>query len=395
MLFQTLDNKSECVGVYIDGTLDYEDIPLLGTKTWSYASYLGDREIEYASLYGRDLTKACPEELKERWGEVSSRLTAYYKSFKAAKVCMQENCFFDLVPERYLMDLCELKNQITQHVLENHPRPRNYGHLLEVTKLVHEIAQQPLKIVPANIKSKRANLQARKFLKKITKNQPYCKYNVDGTKTGRLTVKPTGFPILTMNRDFRSVLEPQNDWFVELDFNAAELRVLLSLLGKEQPDMDIHQWNIDNVFGTATDRASAKKRAFAWLYNPESQDHLMDKFYDRDAVLAQYWDGEKVNTLYDREIPADRFHALNYIIQSTCADMVLEQACKIRRLLAEKRSTIAFVVHDSIVIDLANEDRQELLELVDSFSTTRLGRFMVNLHAGKDFGSLKELKIRG
>lgn len=395
MLFQTLDNKNECVGVYIDGTLDYEDVPSLGTKTWSYAKYLGDRDIEYASLYGRDLATACPEELRERWEEISSRLTAYYKSFKAAKVCMQENCFFDLVPERYLMDLCEIKNEITSHVLENHPRPPNYEHLLEVTKLVHEIAHQPLKIVPSNIKSKRANLQARRFLKKISKNQPYCKYIVDGTKTGRLTVKSTGFPILTMNRDFRAVLEPQNDWFVELDFNAAELRVLLSLLGKDQPEADIHQWNIENIFQGKETRAEAKKRAFAWLYNPESQDRLMDRFYDRDVVLAQHWDGEKVNTPYNRQITADRFHALNYIVQSTCADMVLEQACKIRRLLAEKRSTIAFVIHDSIVLDLANEDRQELLELVDSFSTTRLGKFMVNLHAGKDFGSLKELKVRG
>jgi len=396
VLFQALDNKSECVGVYVDGSLDYHNLPEGLSRTWSYAPYLEEFNVEYASLYGpANISEACPDFLKDEWETASNKLRAYYKSFKTAKVCMEENCFFDLVPERYLMDLCEIKNKITQHVLDSYEKPQNYTHMLEITKLVHEISHQELKIVPANIKLKRANLQARNFLKKIAKNQPYCKYVVNGTKTGRLTAKPTGFPILTMNRDFRAVLEPQNDWFVELDFNAAELRVLLSLLGKEQPEADIHNWNIHNIFRDGSSRAQAKKRAFAWLYNPESEDKTMNQVYDRDAVLGQYWDGENVETLYDRKIAADRFHALNYIVQSTCADMVLEQACKIRRLLSSRRSTVAFVVHDSVVIDLANEDRQEIVGIVEEFSSTRLGKFMVNLQAGKNFGNLKELRIHG
>jgi len=308
---------------------------------------------------------------------------------------MQENCFFDLVPERYLVDLCEIKNKITQYVFDNYEKPENYRHILEITKMIHEISHQRLNLNPDSLKSKRANLQARNFLKKIRKNQPYCRYIVNGTKTGRLTTMPNSFPILTMKKEFRSILEPQNDWFVELDFNAAELRVLLSLAGKEQPDIDIHNWNIQNVFSESQTRAEAKKRAFAWLYNPQSEDQMLNKHYDRDSVLGQYWDGENVETIYNRKIPADRFHALNYIVQSTCADMVLEQAYKIRRLLAHKRSTIALIVHDSVVVDLADEDRQELLGLVKTFSSTRLGKFMVNLHAGKNYGSLRELKVHG
>ena len=396
MLFQTLDNKDHCVGFYSDGTLEYEELPEELSHTWSYASYLEGREVEYASLYrSNKISEMCPEHLREEWEHISSRLRAYYKSFSAAKICMQENCFFDLVPERYLVDLCEIKNKITQYVFDNYEKPENYRHILEITKMIHEISHQRLNLNPDSLKSKRANLQARNFLKKIRKNQPYCRYIVNGTKTGRLTTMPNSFPILTMKKEFRSILEPQNDWFVELDFNAAELRVLLSLAGKEQPDIDIHNWNIQNVFSESQTRAEAKKRAFAWLYNPQSEDQMLNKHYDRDSVLGQYWDGENVETIYNRKIPADRFHALNYIVQSTCADMVLEQAYKIRRLLAHKRSTIALIVHDSVVVDLADEDRQELLGLVKTFSSTRLGKFMVNLHAGKNYGSLRELKVHG
>ena len=144
-------------------------------------------------------------------------------------------------------------------------------------------------------------------------------------------------------------------------------------------------------------RQEVKNSIFAWLYNSKKHPNetALRKMFDKDKVLSEYWDGETVKTCFNREIPADKHHALNYIIQSTCADMVLEQVCKIRRLLAQKRSTIAFIVHDSVVLDLADEDRQELVRLVNEFSSTRLGEFMVNLHAGKNFGSMKELKIHG
>jgi len=344
---------------------------------------------------GQDLADVCPEDLKEAWTSLSDRMRAYLRSFVTSGVSLDENCFFDLVPQRYLMEFCELKNKISEHVLETTPKPENYEHLLSVTKLVTEISNQKLNIEPSNIRHLRANLQARNFLKKLKHTTPYCKYNVNGTKTGRLTTNPNGFPILTLKKEHRSVVQPNNDWFIELDFNAAELRVLLALAGKPQPTIDIHKWNTQHVFGGQGSRPEAKKRAFAWLYNPDSEDYRMSKLYERESVLNRHWDGKQVNTPFGRTIASDHFHALNYIVQSTCADMVLEQVCKIRSLLAGRRSTIAFVVHDSVVLDFADEDRQELMTIVNEFSSTRLGKFMVNISAGKNFGKLRELRVNG
>ncbi len=70
-----------------------------------------------------------------------------------------------------------------------------------------------------------------------------------GTKTGRMTTRKHYFPILTLDSDYRSIIKPTNDYFVELDYNAAELRVLLGLSGKEQPIEDLHTWNLNNVYG--------------------------------------------------------------------------------------------------------------------------------------------------
>ena len=111
---------------------------------------------------------------------------------------------------------------------------------------------------------------------------------------------------------------------LEFDFNAAELRVLLGLLGKEQPLEDLHGWNAQNVY-CGTTREKAKKRIFAWLYNPKSKDRLSNHVYEREAITKKYYRGNQVTTYFNRTIESDKHHALNYIVQSTAADLFLSK----------------------------------------------------------------------
>ncbi len=237
------------------------------------------------------------------------------------------------------------------------------------------------------------NLKTRNFLKKIHKTRPYCEYNIFGTKTGRLTNKKGSFPILTLDKEFRNVLLPTNDWFVELDYNAAELRTLLSLLNKEQPKVDIHEWNAANVYGGLVSREEAKKRIFAWLYNPNSNDYLSEREYNRELILNTYWDGYNVRTRFNRCIPSDHHHALSYIIQSSCVDNVLRQIIKIHNKLDGYQTRIAFTLQDSIILDMPDAERHLLPEIIDIFSNTEMGKYCVNVKAGKKFGNLKRLKL--
>ena len=108
----------------------------------------------------------------------------------------------------------------------------------------------------------------------------------------------------------------------------------------------------------------------------------------------KYWDGFKIETDYGRIIPdVDEHRALNYVVQSTTIDVVHEQAYKVYELLKGMKSKIAFLIHDAVYIDLAEEDRYEILNLLDTFKNTRYGVFKVNNSVGKNLGELKELKL--
>jgi hypothetical protein len=391
MLFQTLDDKRDCVGYYYNNKLLFNhELEENLTKTWKYSLHMGDRELQIASLYcqGKSLNDVCPEDLKEKWQKASRKLKAFMRSFIEAKVSLKENCFFDLVPERFLVEYCEVKNLITKHVLENYPKPDNYDFLYDLARMLEEIKYQQLSITKEPWKYWGAKMH-----KRMSKISPYIAYNAFGTVTGRLGVQTGSFPILNIAREARRAILPSNDCFLELDFNAAELRVLLALNGKEQPVIDIHEWNAKNIFKKDLSRDEIKKRTFSWLYNPKAIDKSLEVCYNKNYVLKEHFNGEAVKTIFDREIKADDHHALNYIIQSTTSDLFLKQAIKIWKLLKGKKTHVAFTIHDSLVLDFHLSDKGMVEGLLEEFSNTELGKFKVNISGGKNFGQMREMKL--
>ena len=395
MIFQTLDEKKECFGIYTNGVIEYERIPEDLTATWSYAPYLDGRDIRYASLYAGSsrITDVVPERYVSEWERVNKKFNAFRKSLNTAKINLNDNCLYELVPDRFLLELCEVKNKITKYIIDNNERPQNYDFLVELSKVINDISYQKLKFDFLELQKHAVNYKGRQWYKKLKKTEPYIRYDIFGTKTGRLTTKKNTFPVLTLPKYCRSILKPNNDWFVELDFNGAELRTMMALTGHDQPSGDIHEWNC-KVLDVAN-RDEVKKEVFSWLYNSkkhENEDILL-RAYDKKLIKKNHWDGKIVNTVFGRKIPSDEHHALNYIIQSTCADLILRQMIKIHKLLKNKKSKIAFCVHDSIVIDFSVEDKSILKDLVEEFADTELGVFKVNTHAGQNYEKMMEINL--
>ncbi len=399
MYFQTLDDKTECVGVYKNGKLYFDGFPEDLKRTWKYTGSITNKDIEYAWLYaqGKSLKDACPPELQKELNANIKKIEAFYKSFQIAKLDMMEHCIFDLIPEDSLASFCEIKNKITEYVFATSDRPENYDFLNEAYKLVYSIRERKLNIDISDCKSLFTSTNNRIGLQKITKGSKHIDYNLFGTVTGRLSTYPRSFPVLTMKKDFRRIIKPHNDWLLSLDYNGAEVRTVLSLLGHPQPNEDIHAWNVANVFNTKEfdalpERSDAKVMFFGWLYNPESE-VIESELYDRDAIIEDFYYDGKVKTVFGREIEIDRRRALSYIIQSTTSDLVLDRAIEISKMLDGKKSFVSHIIHDEVVIDLADEDRPMVQEIKEMFSNNKLDKFLVNISAGKNFYDLEELKI--
>jgi hypothetical protein len=258
--FQTLDDKTECVGVYVDGKLNFDHIPDNLTRTWRYTGSVKDNDVEYAWIYanGVGLEGVCPEHLSERLDKAQRKFRAFLKTFEIGRINLREHCFFDMVPETFLKEFCEVKNLITQHVFENYEKPESYDMLVSFEKLLHKIKYQDLNINIDGCKSYFHTSLGRRKVGDLLKGSKYVDYNLFGTVTGRLTTRKKSFPILTMRKDFRALIKPKNTAFVSLDYNGAEVRTFLDLSGIEQPKCDVHQWNIENVFNNSIDRDSAK-----------------------------------------------------------------------------------------------------------------------------------------
>ena len=400
MLFEIIDQKQKCQNIYSENEIVTQPAYDKLSKTWAYHSSLKGYDIKYASLYAKakTLDECCPDELKEQWETIKKRYAAYIKSFQTGFCELDDECFYDLVPRSFVIEYFNLKGKITEHILSTTPEPEDYSFLVELAELLTEIRDHKLIIDPSQIINKLHETKTRSFYTKLNTVRPFIDYNMFGTITGRLTTQKSSFPILTMSKDYRQVVRPSNTWFIELDFNAAELRCLLSLNDQEQPEQDIHDWH-GSIFNRLSDhdlsRNDIKRKIFGWLYGPLDATlgiPQIEKHYDKRKVLNKYWDGTAVTNPFGRKIVADEFHALNATIQSTTSDTFLRRAIAVNKLLENKKSFTMGLIHDSMVIDFHREDKDLIDDIIKEFGNTDLGKFKVNASLGTHFGNLKRFR---
>lgn len=395
-VFQPLENKEECIGIYYDGKLLFnEDITYDEINaTWEYTTSLPNKNFKYAKLFceGKSLNDVCPQDLKNQWNSSRGKLKAFFNSFKHAKISLQEHCFYDLVPENFLYEYFDLQNRISKYVFENYEKPDNYEFLRKEMVFAKQMERRRLDYDVSNLDED--DPEQKKIIDKARRSNGHIRYDIFGTRTGRFTTKKNSFPILNINSDLRNILKSNNDMFVELDYNSADLRVFLGLIGKEQPQEDIHNWNYKNIIDNSCDsRSDLKKEIFSWLYNPQKTNEKFEEIYDRDKLVDKFFDGKYVTNIFDRKMRTDSYRALSYIIQSTANDIMLNSVFEINDLLADKESEVAFVVHDSIMLDFSKKDLDILPQCAKIMSQTQLGRFVLNMKAGYSWGEMKEVNF--
>ena len=340
---------------------------------WKHSPLLDENKFKYLYLFlkDEDLSPYCDD--PDLFSTYKSKMEAHQRAAITAKVSLTEECFFDLLPEHQVKKWFLIRDQALQNILKTTKQKPDYDILHKAHVLTEVISRQTV-----SFGTKKGRVL----------------YNIFGSATGRLTTRKGSIPVLTLKKEQRELLRPQNDAFVELDLNAAEVRMLMALSGQEQPLGDIHEWVVSNVFDEEIQRSQAKIELFAWLYNPSSSKSRFDQIFSRQIFRDFYFpEDEVLTTPFGRRLCVDERKAQNYLLQSTTSDQVIENAYKIQKMLRGKKSTIAFTLHDSIILDMAQEDAIMLKEIKSQFDQTRWGKFVSTCKIGKNFGDLKELKV--
>lgn len=380
--------------IYSGGKIYRNNFPASLNRTWDYNPLLKEvsKQTRYAKLYcsGKSLAQMTPDSLKGEMKKSSSEVKSHIQAAKTAKIDLSKIPLYQVVPENTMIEFYRSSEKVLQHIFDTVDEPHNYETLSQVNEIIKNIQHSPLFIDKEFLRSfTPKNHLETAFVKKMMTEECKIKYDIFGTITGRMTTDKSGLSIMTMPKELRPAILPENDFLVEIDYNAAELRVALSLLGYPQPKEDIHEWNMSNVFVDTKDRSEAKKKIFAWLYNSKSENAEIEKTYDRSRILGQYYDNEKIKNFFGREIFCEPKVALNYIIQSTAADMFSRQLIKVGEIIKERRTKILYTMHDSIVLDFAHEDREILNTILQEFSATDLGDFLINISVGEKYNQMK------
>tara|TARA_S200000501_G_scaffold350553_1_gene367663 strand:+ start:9998 stop:11128 length:1131 start_codon:yes stop_codon:yes gene_type:complete len=376
VILQTLDIKDNCTGIFHQGTFkleEYENLIKDFSLAWKHSPILDDEQFCYLYLYLKQDDLSTFSHDTELFVTYKDKLLAHKKAAMAARIDMAHVCFFDLLPRHQLHRWFSMRESALNNLATSLDKSDDYDILHKAHVLTTNISHQDVTFGDRTGR---------------------IVYNIFGSATGRLTTKRNSIPILTLKKEQRALLRPQNDAFVELDLNAAEIRMLMALSGDTQPQGDIHEWVVENVFQNGIDRSQAKIELFAWLYNPSNSKSRFDKIFSRQIFRDFYLSEDKLlTTPFGRKLVVEERKAQNYLLQSTTSDQVLENAYKIQKMLTGKKTKIAFTLHDSIILDMSQEDVIMLRDIKEQFEKTRWGNFVSTCKVGKSFANLKELEI--
>ena len=378
MILQALDIKDNCTGIFHNGRIVVDPTPELLRKyslAWKHSDSLEDKNYTYLYIMSRGQPLSSFSKRPQTLVGLNKIFKAHQRASTTAKIDMSQSCFFDMVPEHHMNSWLLERSDALENLWNKCHRniPSDYD-------ILHKCH-----VLTANISKRRLRYQGSP--KKV-------EYDIFGSSTGRLTTVKGTFPILNMKKPERVNIQPNNHAFVEFDFNAAEIRTLLGLSGREQPDQDIHNWVSREIFSGEITREEVKRKIFSWLYNFSASDLQLSKIFSRE-VFRDFYCGDKsyLKTPYGRELKVEERKAQNYLLQSTTSDIVMENSYNIMKFLEGKKTEVAFSLHDSVILDFHKEDLNCLRELKSIFEQTPWGKFKTSCKIGKNFGNMKELQI--
>ena len=224
----------------------------------------------------------------------------------------------------------------------------------------------------------------------------YNLYNATSRPTNAFN--SVNFAAIPKSQEHRKCFRPQNDYFVEFDFDGYHLRLLCDQINYALTNESAHTQLAKNYFGT--DKISeeqyleAKQINFQAIYGkiPEEHKHL-EIFQKIQKYIDDMWgtfekDGVVYNTISKKPFTKSlkEMHPaklMNYMMQSleTARNILILK--EVLRYIQNKKTNLVLYTYDSFLFDFNKEDSKEtLVELQEIMEQD--GKYPIKFKYSKD-----------
>ena len=209
-------------------------------------------------------------------------------------------------------------------------------------------------------------------------NKVFFEYNLyNSTSRPTNTYNSVNFAAIPKAEEYRKCFKPQNDFFVEFDFDGYHLRLLAEQLDYPLTEESAHKQLAKYYFGkeeiTEEEYAKAKQINFHAIYGKIPEEHKNLKIFKEiqeyiDAMWKSFQEGGYVwnpqsGKHFTQELKdMNPAKLMNYMMQSLETSNNIIILKEVLRYLRDKKSFITLYTYDAILFDFSKEDGKQTLE---------------------------------
>jgi hypothetical protein len=226
----------------------------------------------------------------------------------------------------------------------------------------------------------------------LNRSKIYTQYNLY-TTTSRPsnTFNSINFAALNKDNSERMCYRPENDKFIELDFQGYHPRLIGEMIGFNFPK----DKNTYDVLGEllGVTQQEAKELTFKQLYGGVWKEYQNKPFFKdvlkyTDSIWDTYQHGGSFkceNKIFINDAEMTRSKLFNYIVQSKETSTNVDLLKLVFDKLKGKKTKLVLYTYDAFLFDYSNEDKGLIQEIVNILD------YPVNIKQGKTYHGLEKL----
>ena len=237
--------------------------------------------------------------------------------------------------------------------------------------------------------------------KHISNGKLYSQYNL-WTTTGRPSNSFGSVNFAALPPEKRKAIVAENDYLVEMDYDAYHLRIISQLVKYDFGKDSVHE-HLAKHYGCSYEES--KQRSFQLLYGGiDKQTREKVPFFDlTHNYINKKWN--EINThnlvytdIYRRKLlfknyeDLNRNKVFNYLIQALETESNIKKILKVQDYLYNKNTKLVLYGYDSFLFDFSQQDGVETLK--DIKSILEEGKHFTKSKMGLNYGEMQDITKR-